>query len=382
MLPGETTLPEAIVRLDGNVVNRLFDVFCKEADQHLTQRFVSVFQGLQAGWFAQHNLQCPDCGSHCLIRKGWRKRILKSSRGRQELLVLQAHCKSCCRTFRPFTKHCGLPSSRRFLDELVNKSLQLAIQIPFARSSQIIRLLTQGTISPEGIRQKIAQKAEQIQFETPDPGQTVLVDSTKVKAGAKQRGVPVHLAITVEPGSKVAGRKTINKKLLHLHVGSVTPLRTRLKELAPQFLVHDGGENYTGCAKHIQRCDWHLVHQLKHYLWQDGLPLSERGYYQDCLRSILWDSKTGKRHYAQFAADLAQFGFRNAANHLQRAKSEAFTWVKDEGFSFTTTSPLEREMRELNRRADVGTRWSVQGIENVLKVLFHYRHNKNPRGLP
>ena len=79
MLPGETTLPEAIVRLDGNVVNRLFDVLCKEADQHLTQRFVSVFQGLQAGWFAQHDLQCPDCGSHCLIRKGWRKRILKSS---------------------------------------------------------------------------------------------------------------------------------------------------------------------------------------------------------------------------------------------------------------------------------------------------------------
>ena len=382
MLQGETTLPEAIVRLDDNVVNRLFDVLCKEADQHLTQRFVSVFQTLQVCWFMQQDLYCPDCASQHLIRKGWRKRILKSSRGQQNLLILQAHCKDCQRTFRPFTKCCGLPSSRRFLDELVDKSLQLAIQIPFARSSQIIRLLTQGTISPEGIRQKIAQKSKQLSFEAPDPGQTVLVDSTKVKAGKKQRGASVHLAITVEPGGKVAGRKTISKKLLHLHVGGVDPLRTRLKELAPQFLVHDGGENYTDCAKHVQRCDWHLIHQLKHYLWQDGLPFKERGYYQDCLRTILWNSKTGKRHYTQFTEDLAQFGFRNAANHLQRAKSEAFTWIKAKGFSFTTTSPLEREMRELNRRADVGTRWSIQGIENVLKVLFHYRHNKKPNDLP
>jgi len=35
-------------------------------------------------------------------------------------------------------------------------------------------------------------------------------------------------------------------------------------------------------------------------------------------------------------------------------------------------------MRELNRRADVGARWSDRGIENVLTVLFHYRLNEKP----
>ena len=39
---------------------------------------------------------------------------------------------------------------------------------------------------------------------------------------------------------------------------------------------------------------------------------------------------------------------------------------------------MEREMRELNRRADVGARWSDRGIENVLTVLFHYRLNEKP----
>jgi hypothetical protein len=382
MLPGESNLPDAIVRLDGDVVNRLFDFLCHESDRLLTARFVSVFKGLQIDWFMRHNLTCPSCGSRCLIRKGWRERILKSSRGRQELFVLQAHCKTCKRTFRPFTDRSGLPSSRRFLDELINKSLQLATQVSFARSSRIIQQLTQGSISHEGVRQKIAQKAQELEFKTPASGQTVLVDSTKVKAGSKKRGASVHLAITVEPGAKVAGRKTIDKKLMHLHVGSVEPLREQLKKTVPSFLVHDGGEDYTGCAEHIQRCDWHLVHQLNHYLWQDGLPLEERSFYQDCLRPILWDSKSGQRNYAQFAKDLALFGFSNAANHLERAKAEAFTWIKARGFSYITTSPLEREMRELNRRADVGARWSTQGIENVLKVLFHYRHNEKSSGIP
>jgi hypothetical protein len=35
-------------------------------------------------------------------------------------------------------------------------------------------------------------------------------------------------------------------------------------------------------------------------------------------------------------------------------------------------------MRELNRRADVGARWSERGIENILTVLFHYRLNEKP----
>ncbi len=36
-------------------------------------------------------------------------------------------------------------------------------------------------------------------------------------------------------------------------------------------------------------------------------------------------------------------------------------------------------MRELNRRGDVGVRWSEKVIEKVLKVLFHYRLNENIR---
>lgn len=381
MLPGEPSLPEAIFALNGQAVNHLFDALCQDADRWLKEQFAELFKTLQARWYSCYSPICPRCNGQHVIRKGWRQRLLKSSRGQLEFVVLQARCKTCGRTFRPFTSLSGIPTSRRFLEEFLSKATDLAVQLPFARSSRILKALTGGSISHEGIRQKVAQEADKIALPTQGAEQTILVDATKVKAGTKQRGAPVHLAIAVEPGPTVAGRKTITKRLLHLHVGGVEPLRQRLKKLSPQRLVHDGGESYSGCAENIQRCRWHLVHQLKHYLWQDGVAFEERGYYQDCLRSLLWEPEGGLERLNLFIEDMKEFNFPTTAYHLQEAKDEVFTWAQNPGFSYMTTSPLEREMRELNRRADVGARWSPKGIENVLKLLFHKRLNSEPRGL-
>ncbi len=38
------------------------------------------------------------------------------------------------------------------------------------------------------------------------------------------------------------------------------------------------------------------------------------------------------------------------------------------------TSPIERQMRELNRRTDVGVRWSVSGVRHLLglRLVFTF----------
>jgi len=87
-----------------------------------------------------------------------------------------------------------------------------------------LKKLTAGSLSAEGIRQKIAAKAKVVVFREEVSGKTVLTDSTKVKAGAKERGASVQMAITAEPGPMVAGRPTIRKELVHLHVGDIEPL--------------------------------------------------------------------------------------------------------------------------------------------------------------
>jgi len=377
MLPGEMTLPEGILPLAGQAVNQLFQMVSAEADTWLAHELLDRLKELQRLYFQDkctiHN--CPSCGASRIIRKGWRNRTLGTSRGKIRLLVLQACCKACGRVFRPLNDALGLPFACRFLDELVEKGIKLGTQFSFARSANTIRELTSGNISSEGIRQKIAERARSIEMSDDISGQTVMVDATKAKAGPKERGVPIHLAITAVPGPFVAGRPSIVKKLVHLHAGGIEPLRARLKELSPDIVVHDGGDDLTDCARHVQRCRWHLSHQLGHYLWQDGIAHKDRGFYQDHLKTILWTGENRKLRFDQFVKELEILGLRTAAGHLRAAGDEAFTFLKAPGITYSTTSPLEREMRELNRRADVGVRWSTTGVENVLKVLFHYRLN-------
>jgi len=382
MLPGEQSLPEEIVSPDGHVVNRLFSYFCEQSDRALARRLAEKFMNLQVFWFTNQHQQitCPRCESTNLIRKGWRDRVLISSRGRLSLKVLQSRCKVCGRTFRPFNDWAGIPSSRRFLEEFIDKAVALGAQFSFSRSAQTLKLLTGGIISSEGIRWKMADAAKGISLPSPVPMQTVLVDATKVKAGRKQRGEPVYLAVTAARGPEKHGRPTCIKRLVHLHVGDATPVKKRLQDIMPDYLVHDGGEDLADCAKHVQRCRWHLTHQLKHYLWLDRIPRDFRPAFQDGIRSILADRKEGQTRYKRFTDNLMALGLKKTASHLQGAADEAFSYIKEQCFAYIDTSPLEREMRELNRRADIGARWSPKGLENVLKVLFHRRLNKQSEG--
>jgi hypothetical protein len=378
MLPGEQGLPEEILSYHSNIVNHVVQFASKEADAYLADRVRRLIRTLQLRWYRRSRRQifCPACGVNEHTRKGWRPRVLRSSRGRLVFLVLQAKCKCCGRAFRPFTTALGLPFSRRCTDELLEKAVSLGVQMPFQRSSDILKKLTAGSLSAEGIRQKIAAKAKDLVFRDNVTGKTVLTDSTKVKAGAKERGASVQMAITAEPGPMVAGRPTIRKELVHLHVGDVEPLRDHLGAIRPQRIVHDGDTDFSDCADNVQRCRWHLVYQLKYYLWQDEIPYEDRGIYQGRLKDILFGEwTTAPRMLGTFIKDLEAAGCTTSAEHLRNARAETFTYRADRNFTYATTTPIEREMRELNRRADVGVRWSERGVENVLKVLFHYRMN-------
>ena len=376
MLPGEKSLPRSILTAHPMVVNQLFDYLKQDCDRLLFDRFYTCLKQLQVRWFNQqrHLLLCPNCCGRQLIRKGWRNRILNTTRGRIKVVVQQVRCKCCGRTFRPLNERIGLARTQRFSDELIDKALRLAVQMPYARSASVIKL------SAEGLRQQVARKAALLRWRYPTAKDTVLVDSTKVKSGTKQRGRSVYMAIKAKLGAQVAGRSSIAKRVLHLHVGDSQPLKTWLSRASAKRLVHDGGEQLADHVVFSQRCQWHLVYQLKHYLWQDGVAFENRAEYQKQLKQILHDPSQGQNRMKRFIKQLDRKNLKTSAGHLRAAEPEAFMNIKEPGFTFCTTSPIEREMRELNRRADVGARWSDQGIENVLKVLFDYR--LNPTGEP
>ncbi len=375
MLSGERCLPAGIFQPDGEVVNRIFPFLCLESDGWMRFQVRQVLCKLQVFWFEEHrgHICCPRCGGVELIRKGWRERRPRSSRGILRVDLLQANCKYCGRTFRPFKEQVGLPFGKRSLDELSEKGIQLGISLSFGKASSLLKHLTGGSLSAGSIRTHIAREAGRIRLPSDVGDRTVLVDATKVRATTKKRGESVHLAITAEPGPQVHNRPTINKQLLHLHVGGVEKLRRRLEQIRPERLVHDGESSFRKEAKRIQRCLWHIPHLLGYYLYLSGVPIKERRRYQKRLRSIL-RAHDGDA-YDTLIQEMEEAGLTHGVTHLRNARTEAFTFL-EEKFSYTTTSPLEREMRELNRRADVGARWSIKGIENVLKVLMHRRLNQ------
>ena len=77
-------------------------------------------------------------------------------------------------------------------------------------------------------------------------------------------------------------------------------------------------------------------------------------------------------------------GARAAASHLRTAESEVFTFLThpgvgrllfgDKGRPELGTGVLERVMREMNRRTDVGVRWSIPGVRAVLMVKLHRKY--------
>ena len=70
-----------------------------------------------------------------------------------------------------------------------------------------------------------------------------------------------------------------------------------------------------------------------------------------------------------------------AATYLRNARDELFTVTKlrEQGTApelvMVATSAVEREFREINRRTEVGARWTDEGVERVIRLLEEVRIN-------
>jgi len=393
MLPGEGVLPpETLSALKGCSVNEVFTFAGDIADKTHRAIFGNRLRRLQdelldsllgSRWKSGNTdggIVCPKCNGRSHVRKGFRIREVITSKGIFLFSTAQVQCRSCGRVHRPLAGLLGLEPRRRVLRELEEKAVSLALRLPYAPSAEVLRELTGGGISHEGIRKAVARVASKETLEPPCDAVHVMVDSTKVKAGGKSRGEDVQVGLVVERGPVVNGRPTLTKKLLSLSVGDSAPLKEALLKARPVNLVHDGELDLSGCAQNVQRCLWHMGHQIKYYLWQDEVPHEQRCAISKSLRSILFDKglagNVAVAAYDKLVVDLKAAGLCKSAKHLSNARDEVFTYKNADSLTFATTSPIEREMREINRRADVGARWSVKGIENVLKLKMKRRFNQ------
>lgn len=127
----------------------------------------------------------------------------------------------------------------------------------------------------------------------------------------------------------------------------------------------------------IQMDKWHVFHQLKYYLWQDGIAKTQRSkiiryFYKITMLSKSSIKKRDKKIKRYFSL-LSFAGLKHTATYLETAMEYFYTHEEKENKN-VYTSKTERSMRTTNQRINVG-KWSQEGSESVIKIRLEYYYN-------
>jgi len=334
---------------------------------------------------------CPRCGSRQgFKRRGSYPRVLrKSSLGRVTFDLCQVTCCECGHTFSPFPDLIGLKPYQVSTTEFQAKAVEVACQTSYARTVEHIRNLAHVHVSETAVHQWVQAQGAKVTYDVAQAqGRSVLLDSTKVRAGKKTRGCSINLALSLRKRYWTNGRPRLDIYPVCFGVNETwKETAQELETATPERLVFDGDKSIARWASRAfpdtprQRGIWHLIHQSYWALWRDGLGKSQATTWVEHLGKFI-DSPTysvsqSQRAYDGLIRHLISEDLYHTAEYLALAAPNVFTYRehpdglffddrRNEPLAISSTSPVERQMREINRRTDVGVRWSVSGVTNLI----------------
>jgi hypothetical protein len=146
----------------------------------------------------------------------------------------------------------------------------------------------------------------------------------------------------------------------------------------------------------VQRCHWHMVHDLDRQMWSDKAPLEDRRKEQKKLAGIIGiqlpkgdfeavkpedkqqlnervDQANGQ--LTDLVRMLGQKGYHQAASYIAHAQQRLFNyvefWMKTGVAAPRATSYLERLMREIGRRLKrIAFGWSEAGAAKMARIII------------
>jgi hypothetical protein len=348
---------------------------------------------------------CPRCGADAdFARKGRRCRLrrLDTTIGTVRFRLWQVRCRDCNRVFAPLLGMLGLAFKRRS-DRLTVELATTATEVSYGRTAALHRRLSAARPTAVQAHAAIADIAAMLGDLGPaevNP-KVVLLDGTGVRAGTNRLGVGAHLAIGLGGRSGPLRRRQAHTDLLGVTVGEGwDAMADRLIGVnPPEVVLVDGEEAITLLAGQlwpdspVQRCWWHLPRGLvkagyadpgdPHTPWVRAMAGTLAGLPAQALAQH-WTPADGDTAFAEFAASVpARYPGLHA--YLDAAAPHAFTFCDPRlrrrlhrlGGVDLGTGVIERPMRELNARTDIGgTRWTVAGLRDLITVLTarHFQH--------
>lgn len=383
---------EVKVKLPEALINELGVLGCLVAQRHvlLQELFAAAVLQVQEQWAAaaaQDPTQwvCPACGTvpargeRGWLRRGVRMRTVRTAAGELRLPLLQATCESCGKTRAAWAEAVGLVARQRCDASLVRAQVEMVQQLSY-RAAQAMSEATLGTsCSLATAHAEVQRVAAGMELSVPEAQPEVLViDGTKVPAGRRADQEEMRFCYTLTREEGQTGRGTATLRLAGIGVGlgswaQALPQGLRPKEVvtdAEPALVEAVRRRYPE-ARH-QLCEWHIVHTLDWSLIEAKWTKQERRAAQGKLSRILFGKGlTPAQRRAQYR-EMAEPMPAAAKRQMERA---AGSILFDEPSRERTTSLAERQMREVNRRVDVGARWSKAGVCALVLLRLARKHN-------
>lgn len=172
------------------------------------------------------------------------------------------------------------------------------------------------------------------------------------------------------------------------------PLVDSFRKFGNTFvLVTDGDDNILKWLKDkvdlvIQRCLWHIPHQMKYTLWQDKVKRKSDDWLyilsaiiEICMVKKVYEEQDVVEEVVKSKTESLEYlilycqnkGYARSASYLETAKPDMFKLIGEKLYG-KTTSLVERVMRTVNLRINVG-KWSQKGALSVNKIRLAYYYN-------
>lgn len=170
------------------------------------------------------------------------------------------------------------------------------------------------------------------------------------------------------------------------------PLKPALKKFKEIFLLTDGDtsplKSLKGIRVIIQRCLFHIGHEMKYTLWKDKVKRKSELWNEVMAKTLDVTSlrrirenpevcnKVIKEKKSQFEVLIKickEHKLKNSATFLEKAKEDVFSGI-EKRIGGGTTSLIERVMRTVNQRINVG-KWSTASALSVAIIRGAYYYN-------
>jgi hypothetical protein len=382
-------LADRVVELAGALVGEILEARLKERlRRELGPR------GQAGNQFSEESApECPDCRCAAAYRKGTRKRVVEVKRlGAVKFERPYLECKECGRSYVPYSA--GSPERRRYGRQSIKRPMEATLETSYRRGAEAYPESPSASTLWRRVQEQSPEESRALSdTESSDPESNVIpwltgtcvADSTPIPAreassGRKKASHSLSIAHLVEPDSEggPGGRPAFQRHPVAARVGSETRLRADLRSVPIRSLVTDGKMDVGGAAPLVGRCRWHLPRSIRYELYNDNVSGDFNERLTESLRSLVHEGfpngVAARKALTRWAA-ACRLVAPQSATTVERAASAIGIYAdRAEAFTVQTTAPIEREMRELNRRFENGGQWTQTGAENLLRWHQVYRH--------